>query len=105
MSVVQRAVLDTHSNQTLAERLIDQLADRIGGLGVELADIAGHLQEVASRVANQPGRFHHLQKTAQTMVSANRDIANASQAVQSTTSAAVMEIVQSRGAVDTAVRH
>jgi len=39
------------------------------------------------------------------MVSANRDIANASQAVQSTTSAAVVEIVQSRGAVDTAVKH
>ena len=105
MSVVQRAVLDTHSNQTLAERLIDQLANRIGGLGVELADIAGNVQEVASRVANQSERFHRLQKTAETMVSANRDIANASQAVQSTTSAAVVEIVQSRGAVDTAVKH
>ena len=105
MSVVQLAVLDTQSNQTLAERLIDQLANRIGGLGVELADIAGNVQEVASRVANQSERFHHLQKTAQTMVSANRDIANASQAVQSTTSAAVVEIVQSRSAVDTAVKH
>jgi methyl-accepting chemotaxis protein len=39
------------------------------------------------------------------MVSANRNIANASQAVQSTTSAAVVEIVQSRSAVDTAVKH
>src|SRR6476661_3845721 len=105
MSVVQLAVLDTGSNRTLAERLIDQLADRIGGLGVELADIAGNVQEVASRVANQSERFHHLQKTAQTMVSANREIANASQAVQSTTSAAVGEIAQSRGAVDAAVSH
>src|SRR4029453_4098670 len=101
MSVVQRAVLDTQSNQTLAERLIDQLADRIGGLGVELADISGNVQEGASRVPNPSGRFHHLQKTAQTMVSANRDIANASQAVRSTTSAAVVEIVQSRSAVVT----
>ena len=33
-----------------SERLIDQLADRIGGLGVELADVAGNLQEVAGRV-------------------------------------------------------
>src|SRR5215216_4469826 len=105
MSIVQHAVLDTQSNQTLAERLIDQLANRIGGLGVELADIAGNVQEVASRVTNQSERFQHLQKTAQTMVSANRDIANASQAVQSTTSAAVVEIVQSRSAVDTAVKH
>ena len=105
MSVAQFAVLDTGSNRTLAERLIDQLADRIGGLGVELADIAGNVQEVANRVANQSERFHHLQETAQTMVSANRDIADASQAVQSTTTAAVGEIVQSRSAVDTAVKH
>ena len=105
MSAVQRAILDTGSNRTLAERLIDQLADRIGGLGVELADIAGNVQEVAGRVAGQSERFHHLQSTAETMVSANRDIANASQAVQSTTSAAAGEIAQSRDAVDTAVNH
>ncbi|MBR0964874.1 methyl-accepting chemotaxis protein [Bradyrhizobium diazoefficiens] len=105
MSVAQQAVLDTGSNRTLAERLIDQLADRIGGLGVELADIAGNVQEVASRVATQSERFQHLQKTAQTMVSANHDIANSSQAVQSTTAAAVGEIAQSRGVVDTAVSH
>ncbi len=105
MSVVQLAVMDTGSNRTLAERLIDQLADRIGGLGVELADIAGNVQEVAHRVANQSERFHHLQETAETMVSANHDIANASQAVQTTTSAAVGEIAQSRSAVDTAVSH
>src|SRR5690242_8562072 len=105
MSVVQLAVLDTGSNRRLSERLIDPLADRIGGLGVELADIAGNVQEVASRVANQSERFHHLQETAETMVSANHDIANASQAVQSTTSAAVGEIAQSRSAVDAAVSH
>ncbi|MCP3461247.1 methyl-accepting chemotaxis protein [Bradyrhizobium sp. CCGUVB23] len=105
MSVVQRAVMDTSSNRTLAERLIDQLADRIGGLGVELADIAGNVQEVANRVASQSERFHHLQKTAETMVSANREIANASQAVQSTTSTAVGEIAQSRDVVETAVGH
>ena len=105
MSVAQLAVLDTGSNRTLSERLIDQLADRIGGLGVELADIAGNVQEVANRVANQSERFHHLQETAETMVSANHDIATASQAVQTTASAAVGEIAQSRSAVDTAVSH
>ena len=39
------------------------------------------------------------------MVSANHDIAGASKAVQSATSAAVDEITQSRTAVETAVRH
>ena len=88
-----------------SERLVDRLADRIGGLGVELADVAGNLQEVAGRVTGQSERFGRLQKTAETMVSANRDIATASQAVQSATSAAVGEITQSRTAVETAVRH
>jgi methyl-accepting chemotaxis protein len=88
-----------------SERLVDQLANRIGTLGVELADVAGNLQEVAGRVSSQADRFGHLQKTAETMVSANHDIASASGAVQSATTAAVSEITQSRAAVDTAVKH
>ena len=66
-----------------SDRLVDQLANKIGGLGVELADVAGNVQEVAQRVSAQSERFGHLQKTAETMVSANHNIANASQAVQS----------------------
>jgi methyl-accepting chemotaxis protein len=63
------------------------------------------VQEVANRVSSQSERFGHLQQTAETMVSANHNIANASQAVQTATSAAVGEITQSRTAVDTAVKH
>jgi methyl-accepting chemotaxis protein len=88
-----------------SEPLVDELANRIGGLGVELADVAGNVQEVANRVSTQSERFGHLQKTAETMVSANHNIANASQAVQTATTAAVGEITQSRAAVDTAVKH
>src|SRR5471030_1006403 len=88
-----------------SERLVDQLASRIGGLGVELADVAGNLQEVAARVSTQSERFGHLQKTAETMVSANHNIAGASRAVQTATLAAVGEITQSRAVVETAVRH
>ena len=58
------------------DRLVDQLAGRIGGLGVELADVAGNLKEVAGRVSTQADRFNHLQKTAETMASANHDIAD-----------------------------
>jgi methyl-accepting chemotaxis protein len=88
-----------------SEVLVDQLANRIGGLGVELADVAGNLQEVAGRVSGQADRFGHLQTTAETMVSANHNIATASRAVQTATSAAVGEITQSRAVVDTAVQH
>src|SRR6202030_2033856 len=86
-----------------SERLVDQLANQIGGLGVELADVAGNLKEVAGRVSSQSERFGHLQKTAETMVSANHGIASASQAVQTAATSAVDEITQSRGVVETAV--
>src|ERR1700728_883873 len=88
-----------------SEHLVDQLSNRIGGLGVELADVAGNLRGVAGRGSTQADRFGHLQTTAETMVSANHNIATASQAVQTATSAAVGEIAQSRAAVDTAVQH
>ena len=93
------------SGPSPSERLVDELAGRIGGLGVELADVAGNVQEVAQRVLSQSERFAHLQKTAETMVSANHEIAGASKAVQSASSAAVGEITQSRQAVETAVGH
>src|SRR5229473_5728227 len=106
MPVAQPAIVDRIAAvPSDSERLVDQLANRIGGLGVELADVAGNLQEVAGRVSGQSERFGRLQNTAETMVSANRVIATASQAVQSATSAAVGEITQSRTAVETAVRH
>ena len=44
MSVVQLAELDRAAAMPSdSERLVDQLANRIGGLGVELADVAGNL--------------------------------------------------------------
>src|SRR6202035_3557529 len=106
MSVAQPKELDRAAAiPSDSERLVDQLANRIGGLGVGLADVAGNLQEGAGRVSTQSDRFGHLQKTAETMVSANHDIASASQAVQSATTSAVSEITQSRAAVETAVAH
>ena len=106
MSVVQlKSESNSETTPSDSERLVDQLSNRIGGLGVELADVAGNLKEVAGRVSTQSGLFGQLQKTAETMVSANHDIATASRAVQSASSAAVDEITQSRNVVDTAVQH
>src|SRR5260221_4834997 len=87
---VMPAAQSTESNPAAAtpsasERLVDQLANRIGGLGVELADVAGNLQELAGRVSCQSHRFGQFQKTPETMVSANHGIPDASQAGQSAT--------------------
>ena len=105
MNAEPTALDGTRVGPSPGDRLIDQLANRIGGLGVGLADVAGNVREVAGRVTTQSERFGHLQKTAETMVLANHDIAGASKAVQSATSAAVGEIGQSRAAVETAVKY
>jgi methyl-accepting chemotaxis protein len=104
-SAAPTKVEELPASASKSERLVDQLANRIGGLGVELADVAGNVQEVASRFTTQSERFGHLQKVAQTMVSANHNIADASKAVQSASADAVGEITQSRAAVETAVKH
>jgi methyl-accepting chemotaxis protein len=101
IKIQPNAVTDLSDSQ----RLVGQLSNQIGGLGVELADVAGNLREVAGHVSAQAERFGHLQQTAETMVSANHGIANASRAVQAATSAAVGEITQSRAVVETAVQH
>ena len=106
MSPVATARVETApSVASESDRLVDQLANRIGLLGVELADVAGNVQEVAGRVSAQSERFRHLQRAAETMVSANHDIAGASKAVQAATSDAIGEITHSRRAVETAVNH
>ncbi len=64
MSQAASVKVEAPATQSTSERLVDQLANRIGGLGVELADIAGNVQEVANRVTDQSARFGHLQKTA-----------------------------------------
>ena len=105
MSAAKPAVSEGLPERSESERLVDQLSNRIGGLGVELADVASNVQEVANRVSAQSELFMHLQETAETMVSANHNIADASRAVQSASSDAVGDINQSRGAVETAIRH
>ncbi|ACI93337.1 chemotaxis sensory transducer [Afipia carboxidovorans OM5] len=87
------------------EKLVDELGNGLGNLGVELADILGNLHDVASRVSRQSEQFGHLQETADTMVAANRNIDGAARTVQSFTANAAAEITQSRDVVTTAVQH
>ncbi len=87
------------------DRLIGELADRIGGLGVEMADIAGNLDEVSGRVARQAEQFKTLQRTAEAMVSANRNIDSSARAAQGAAAKAGGEVAESRSVAASAVQH
>jgi methyl-accepting chemotaxis protein len=86
-------------------RLIAEIAGRIGSLGVEVADIAGNLEEVTSRISNQAAQCEELEQSAQTMVSGNRAIDVAAREAQSAASAAGTEIAESRALMGAAMQH
>jgi methyl-accepting chemotaxis protein len=85
--------------------LVSELAARVGTLGVELADVAGNLEEVTGRVTNQAEQFKSLQSAADTMVSGNREIDRAAKEAQQAASAAGTEIAESRTLIGGAVQH
>lgn len=88
-----------------SSRLIAELASRIGSLGVELADVAGNLDEVSGRVSNESDQFKELQQAAEHMVAGNREIDRAAKGAQQAASAAGDEIAESRVLIGGAVRH
>jgi methyl-accepting chemotaxis protein len=87
------------------DRLIAELGNRVGSLGVELADVAGNLEEVTNRVANQAEQFKELQHAAQTMVAGNREIDRAAKETQLAASTAGTEIAESRSLIGSAAQH
>src|ERR1700741_2009797 len=88
-----------------SSQLVSELASRIGSLGVELADVAGNLDEVSGRVSNEAEQFKELQRAAEHMVAGNREIARAAKGAQQAASAAADEIAESRMLIGGAVQH
>jgi methyl-accepting chemotaxis protein len=87
------------------EGLVGEIASRIDTLGVEVADIAGNLDEVTARFSEQAARFEELQGTVETMVSGNREIDRATRTTQSAASETGAEIAESRTLIGDSVRH
>ena len=88
-----------------SDRLVRELATRIDTLGVEMADIAGNLDEVTSRFAQQAAQFEELQGTVGTMVAGNREIDRAARSTQDAATHTGAEISESRALIGDAVRH
>jgi methyl-accepting chemotaxis protein len=93
------------SSSGKAEWLVGEMASRIDTLGVEVADIAGNLDEVTTRFSEQAARFEELQGTVETMVSGNREIDRAARATQSAANETGAEIAESRTLIASSVRH
>jgi methyl-accepting chemotaxis protein len=88
-----------------SERVVQELANRLDSLGVELADIAGNLDDVTNRVSEQAAQFEELHGTVETMVAGNREIDRAVRSTQSAASTTGSEITESRELIGNAVTH
>jgi methyl-accepting chemotaxis protein len=88
-----------------SNRLIEELAGRLGSLGVEVADIAGHLEDLATSVSGQAAQFEELHQATETMVAGNREIDRAARETQRAASNAGAEMSESRTLIGGAVEH
>lgn len=86
-------------------RLIAELGTRIGSLGVEVADIAGNLEDVTTRISHQAAQCEELEQSAQTMAAGNREIDRAAREAQGAATAAGNEIAESRTLMGSAVHN
>lgn len=88
-----------------SEKVMREIAARIDTLGVEMADIAGNLDEVTQRFSQQAAQFEELQGTVETMVSGNREIDRAARSTQNAATHTGAEIAESRTLIGNTVRH
>jgi methyl-accepting chemotaxis protein len=88
-----------------ADRIVGELTNRLGGFGVEVADIAANLEEVTQRVAQQSDSFRGLRGAAETMVAGNRGIDAAARDAQAAAQSAGAEVEDSRAVVLGATGH
>ena len=87
------------------DRLIRELANRLGSLGVEFADIAGHLEDLSTRVSGQAAQCEELHQATETRVVGNREIDRAAREAQQAASTAGEEIAESRSLISDSVEH
>ncbi len=86
-----------------SDEFVAILATEVGSLGVEVAEIAGHLAEVSTRSKLQSKQFENLSEVATSMIAANNKISEAAQTSKSATTHTASEIHSSREKIPHAV--
>ena len=94
-----------NSDPPAGSKLMNEIASRIGTLGVEVADIAGHLDEVTKRASKQAVQFEELQAAAENMGAGNREIDRSARETQEAAASAGAEIAESRTLVGNTVQN
>src|SRR5690606_4584995 len=88
------------SQDSTGTRIAQQIAEKAGSLGVQLADAAGSIDEVAKVVTAQSQKFEELRATADTMVAANERIAGEIEGAAQIAARSAEEMSASRSSIE-----
>ncbi len=86
-----------------AAGFVKRLAERAGGLGVEVADVVGHVDEVVARFGEQARRIANLRASAGELLESNRMINDAADEANGVASSAREAMQSSSEAVSSSV--
>ncbi|MCA3268669.1 MAG: methyl-accepting chemotaxis protein [Azospirillum sp.] len=88
---------------TADARVMTDVATEAGSLGVELADVAGYVDDVAASLAKQVGHLEATRIATEEMASANVDVGRAADEAKALAGRVAGEMTQSRTQVDAAI--
>jgi len=87
-----------------AARAISEISDLAGALGVEIADVAGQVDEVSEEAKRQAAAFGNLQDAANAVAASNSRIATAAASARQAAETATTEMAGSRRVLLESVR-
>ena len=85
------------------DEAIRKIAEEGGNLGIEIVDVAGHVEDVASRLTGQAQKFHGLRDSALQVLECDRAMDEAAKSARSVASSTRQEVSAKRTLVDAAL--
>lgn len=88
----------------ITERAIAQIAEESGKLGIEIADIAGHVESVSDKVETQVRTCTQLSEATRTVAASNQHVAEAARSAQTVAETAIAQVRGSSDGVEQAIQ-
>jgi methyl-accepting chemotaxis protein len=85
------------------ESFVAQLAERISGFGVEVADVAGRIDDVSARLREQSSGFQRLREAANEMMATNGKIDEVAKTANAAADETARTMTESQATMDSAL--
>ncbi|RDD62826.1 methyl-accepting chemotaxis protein [Ferruginivarius sediminum] len=92
------------ANAAREDDLLQKLAEETGGLGIEIADVAGNVDDISGRVREQAQELHGLLNSATEVSTNNSRIAEAARSSREEAEGAAKEVETSRSTVEESLK-